>query len=696
MKKLILFICFLTISQSYGQEAIYKYYVHINDYQNPPKFVNIDGLLLYNDNNISLKFFLTDYNITFFSQAFPTSTRPLNLEVFVLETKNNNLMPNLVNNFPSIFKSFTEIINDKPELQSFPNDYGISNPNGNAGASIDRNDLDYINIAKAWNITTGLDIVTRNPMKIGISDARIKIDDPDFINKVTFINAPYSQNYAYNPNNIETVHGTETAGIAAAQGNNNYGSTGICYDCTIVSTQYGNYNNLLLLAQAGVRVINMSWASTYGTIEEQNIVDEIVQDYNTVLVAAGGNVPSHQTNENARCRLSHWDSTLNRFVPNFTGIQYFYPASFNGVISVSGLGHKYFSTDTTNIAGISPFGFPVARFTKDSFSPNVNVVDTNNPIGLRYHGWSDTCYDPNGNPHYPSPQGIVWTYTFNDKIDILAPGYTNFMFPLFAEENGAIGYYDVGGTSSATPYVSGTVALMISVNNCLTPSEVDNILKLTTKDVEAMPINKNFVGYIGAGGLNAGDAVEFVNETKKTNGNAIIDNHIFNRFDFDLQKINNNLTIQNVTFKDNCKVNFTAKNQIHLLPNTNFIPNINGNVYLSINSLIDVSCNPANFAKSSDNSKKDKSAIALKSSVKLYPNPNTGSFYLLDIKNKEFKSKNIQLQVLDLNGRNLYERNLIGNDFTSYKVDLNYLSSGIYIVKLSSENHSIDIKFIKN
>lgn len=690
MKKIFFLISFLFFVTTYGQEKKFKYYVHLNDYSNPPTFENINGLMVYNGNNSNLQSFLNDYTITFFSHAFPSSTRALNLEVFVLETVNDDLMVNLVTNFPYIFKSFTEINNDNPELQFFPNDYGISNPNGNTGSNIDRNDLDYINISKAWDITTG------NGMTVGISDARIKIDDTDFLNKVTFINAPYSQNQSYNPNNIESLHGTQTAGIAAAQGNNNYGSTGVCYDCNIVSTQYGDYNNLLLLAQSGVRVINMSWASAYASIEQQNVVDEIVEDYNTVLVASGGNVPSHQTNEDARCALSHWDSTLNRFVPNFTGLQYFYPASYNGVISVSGLSHKYLANDPTTYAGVSPFGFPVSSFIRDSFSPNVNVADTNNPIGLKYHGWSDTCYDPYGIPHYPSPQGIVWTYSFNEKIDILAPGYTNFRFPLFAEENGTIGYFDSGGTSSAAPYVTGVAALMLSINSCLIPQEVEDVIQLTTKDVENMGINQNFVGNIGAGSLDGGDAVEFVNEMKKTNGNAVIDNHIFNRFEFDLQKINNNLSIENVTFRDNCIANFVAKNQIHLLPNTNLIPNTNGNIHLSIDPAIDITCTPANFARNSNFDEKKKSVADLKSKMNLYPNPNNGSFQLLNIKSEGFASNNVTLQVFDLNGRILYKRNLSENDFTTCNLDLNYLSPGVYIVKLSSINRSVDIKFVKN
>lgn len=687
MKKVFVFICFLILTQSYSQEKIYKYYVHLNNYDDPPTFENINGLLVYDGTNIDLASFLSGYDVISFNQAFPSSLRTLNLEVFILETTSEKLMADLVNSFPYIFKTFTELINDTPELVFFPDDYGNSNPNGNSGANINRNDLDYINIAKAWDITTGVGTT------VGISDARIKINDQDFLNKVVFINPPSSQNSPYSSSNQETFHGTQTAGIAAAKGNNAYGSTGVCYDCNIVSTQYGNYNNLLLLAQSGVRVINMSWTSPFGSVEIQNLIDEIVEDYKTVLVASGGNMPSHQTNEDVRCPpLSHWDSTLNRFVPNFTGMQYFYPASYNGVIAVSGIGHKYLANDSVVYNGFSPLGFHVSSHIKDSFSPNVNVSDFNNPIGLRYHGWSDTCYDPANNPHYVSPQGIVWTYTFNEKIDILAPAYTNFNFPKFAEESGTIAYYESGGTSSAAPYVSGTAALMLSVNSCLAPTEIDAILKLTTKDVEAMPINQNFIGNIGAGALNAGDAVEFVDQMKKVNGNAVINNHIFNRFYFVLDKINNKLTLDNVKLKDNCVIDFTAKNQIHLLPGTGLLPNANGSIHLRINPLIDITCSPLNFVK--ENHFKENNLLVSK--IVLSPNPNSGSFRLLNIKKEEFGGKIIELQVFDLNGRNVYKRKLYENDFSDCRIDLNSLSQGVYIIKLSSDVRSVDLKLVKN
>ena len=321
---------------------------------------------------------------------------------------------------------------------------------------------------------------------------------------------------------------------------------------------------------------------------------------------------------------------------------------------------------------------------------------TNNPIGLIFNGYQQYCGTAgNSNFGIVTDNGIVANLTSNPLVDILAPAYNVFSFPNYAERNQQIFYYDAGGTSSATPFVSGSAALMISVNKCLEPNDVDVILKLTTKDVEVLPINQNFVGNIGAGALNTGDAVEFVNEMKKPNGDAIIDNHIFNRFDFKLDKINYNLTIQNITFKDDCKVDFTAKNQIHLLPNTNLKPNTVGSTHLSINPNIDISCNYSNPSRVANSSKESSIKKIKNSDAILYPNPNNGSFQLNNINSEYFGNGNIKLQIYDLNGRVLRDKVLHDNDIPNCKIDLQELASGIYIVKLSSNDYTQDFKFVK-
>jgi hypothetical protein len=91
------------------------------------------------------------------------------------------------------------------------------------------------------------------------------------------------------------------------------------------------------------------------------------------------------------------------------------------------------------------------------------------------------------------------THQHNATVDICAPGYDVAL-------STAPGVYVTGnGTSFASPYVSGTIALMLSVNPCLTPDQVEYILKQTAVNIDAM--NPSYVGLLGAGRLDASAAV---------------------------------------------------------------------------------------------------------------------------------------------------------------------------------------------
>jgi len=91
------------------------------------------------------------------------------------------------------------------------------------------------------------------------------------------------------------------------------------------------------------------------------------------------------------------------------------------------------------------------------------------------------------------------THQHNITVDICAPGYDVAL-------STAPGVYVTGnGTSFASPYVSGTIALMLSVNPCLTPDQVEYLLKRTAVNIDAM--NPSYVGLLGAGRLDASAAV---------------------------------------------------------------------------------------------------------------------------------------------------------------------------------------------
>ena len=92
------------------------------------------------------------------------------------------------------------------------------------------------------------------------------------------------------------------------------------------------------------------------------------------------------------------------------------------------------------------------------------------------------------------------THQHNSSVDLCAPGYD------VALTVGSGWYLTGNGTSFAAPYVSGTVALMLAVNPCLTPDDVEMILKQTAVSIDS--INPLYAGNLGAGRLNAFAAVQ--------------------------------------------------------------------------------------------------------------------------------------------------------------------------------------------
>ena len=92
------------------------------------------------------------------------------------------------------------------------------------------------------------------------------------------------------------------------------------------------------------------------------------------------------------------------------------------------------------------------------------------------------------------------THQHNSNVDLSAPGYDVAL-------TAAPGWYLNGtGSSYATPFVTGTIGLMLDVNPCLTNAEIKIILKSSSTFIDNL--NPTYAGLIGAGRLNAQAAVE--------------------------------------------------------------------------------------------------------------------------------------------------------------------------------------------
>lgn len=308
MRKFYFLAILLVQIAALAQNTVHKYYMYLSSSMMIPKFTNSNNNYTYLGNDAAFNNFISGYNVLKFEQAFPSSTWEHISRVAVLETTSADLAENLIFTFPSIFLKYEDRTNFTTELLYAPDDYGTSSPNPYNGDPVVRKDLDYIKAQKAWDYSTGINAQTGNPVKIGISDSKIIDIDSDFLN-VTWVEPSWYQNNIYNPNILETYHGTNSAGIAAAKGNNSHKTTGICYNCDILAANYGQFNSVIKLAQAGARVINMSWILSMSTLPpaigvdgffqvHQDIITQLIQDNNAVFVAAAGNTSSFQTTAN--------------------------------------------------------------------------------------------------------------------------------------------------------------------------------------------------------------------------------------------------------------------------------------------------------------------------------------------------------------------------------------------------------------
>jgi len=91
------------------------------------------------------------------------------------------------------------------------------------------------------------------------------------------------------------------------------------------------------------------------------------------------------------------------------------------------------------------------------------------------------------------------THQHNASVDLCAPGYDVLLSP-FPNV-----YVTSNGTSFAAPLVSGAVALMLDVNPCLTPDEIEFILKQSAVNIDS--INPQYAGLLGAGRIDVYEAI---------------------------------------------------------------------------------------------------------------------------------------------------------------------------------------------
>lgn len=426
MKTFINIFVFLLTLNSYAQ-TLQDYYVVAK----PDKSIEPVQKTTLNDGSLALSFsqeelqtFFSNVSVYKYEKAFPNAVSTYLQRVYIVSLTDDTYLGSLIN-LNNV--EYVELIHEGIPLFE-PNDpYYVE---GDIGYTY----LKLVRANRAWDITT----VNPNVI-IGITDTGFDPNHEDMQGQFVGIIG--------NPATSDT-HGISVSGFVSPKTNNGIGISGIGYNTKMYGANGLSTLKAYELAQIpGVRVINASWGSCSFSTVNQEVYNEIRNVHNVLVVAAAGNGDGNGDGLNITCGN-----------PN----NYLYPASYDNVLSVSSVGHRF------------PIGHP------------------------DFYNWADVHQV---NTASTDPES--WTHQHNDKVDIVAPGF-DFRTTGYNNTYNYIWH----GTSSSAPQVAAAAGLILSVNSNLTATQVENILKNTADDIYWIPYNEPYIGKLGTGRLNVFRAVK--------------------------------------------------------------------------------------------------------------------------------------------------------------------------------------------
>lgn len=312
-----------------------------------------------------------------------------------------------------------------------------------------------INLPGAWDLTTGDPGVI-----VAVIDTGVLLNHPDlqgqFVAGYDFISqtSMSGDGDGIDPNPDDpgdgppsSFHGTHVSGTIAAASNNAVGVAGIAWHAKIMP--------LRVLGAGGGTAYDVGQAVRYaaGLANDSGTVPP--QPADIINLSLGGG-PFSQASQDTYTAARQAGVVIVAAAGNDASSQLSYPASYDGVISVS-------AVDTERrLAPYSSFGTAI-----DVAAPGGNVR-----VDLNADGFPDGVLSTGGDD---SSGSIVFTYPF------------------------------FNGTSMASPHVAGVIALMKSVNSNLTPAIIDQQLALgnLTDDIGVAGRDNSF----GYGLINAQKAV---------------------------------------------------------------------------------------------------------------------------------------------------------------------------------------------
>ena len=240
----------------------------------------------------------------------------------------------------------------------------------------------------------------------------------------------------------------------------------------------------------------------------------------------------YNTHEELNGKINYYDNTNTATRTHGTAVATIVAGNTNNYIGISSIGYNttlnLFRMNYNDMLMASYGGAKVINLSWSS-GCNYNIyaqqaideIYNNGTFIVAAAGNGSTCGNPNALV-YPAAYNNVFAVTSvgsqdniertignpstrhqtNSSVDLCAPGHNVPLTP-------APGWYTYSnGTSFAAPFVTGTVALMLSLKPDLTNYEIDSILRVSAVNIDSL--NPNYIGKIGSGRLNSGEALRMV------------------------------------------------------------------------------------------------------------------------------------------------------------------------------------------
>ena len=470
MKLFYTLIAILLLQISFSQDADFaqdKIILAFNNTQQINSITDIADIeaLQFLNNELGIK------KIKLLDQAFSKSSKinnrpiviefnnPITIDLVINRMKATNLFlyvePDFINYGSGIKNEFNLTIKEDERYTTTPNDPFFSRQWGldNDGTfSLSPSTVDAdVDMTEAWDFTTGNPNIT-----MAVMDSGLKMNHPEFSGRL-WVNTGEIADGSDTDNNtyIDDINGWDFVN----NDNNPSDDHGHGTNVTGIATATGNNG----IGYAGVdwscKVMPLKVLDANNSGFNSNIIESfyyaIDKGVKVISISIGGSgfSTAYQT---AIDTAYNNGIVVVACMMNFNNGVPYYPAAFNNTIAVG-------STDS-NDERTEPFF------------------------------WSATSGS-----------------NYGSHIDVVAPG--NYMYGLSYNSNTNYNSY-WGGTSQATPLVSGICSLMLSLNPNLTVDEIKAILRNTAEDeVGDAQDSAGWDQYYGAGRVNAFNALQQVLST---------------------------------------------------------------------------------------------------------------------------------------------------------------------------------------